>query len=120
MDRDMAEASRHWDPRWFRDQVKNGAPWGFKQRGPIYEDYGNFHYGATGLAFGFGEKIFQREAGAASYAADPNRRNMGLGDPGQRWNPFSWVPPYGDDPPDQEQIKKGFAYYKCKHQGRKN
>lgn len=33
---------------WFYSQVKNRGPWDFKQRGPQYENFGNFHYGAVG------------------------------------------------------------------------
>jgi hypothetical protein len=44
----MAEAAEHSNPIWFRDQVRNGGPWDYKQLGSQYENFGNFNYGATG------------------------------------------------------------------------
>lgn len=97
----------------FRDQVRNKGPWDYKQIDPLYQDFGNFNYGGAGYAFGFSENLLLREAGRANLAANPKRAKMGLGDPGSRWNPFGGTPPYGDDPLDQEQIKKGVEYCKC-------
>jgi hypothetical protein len=89
-------------------------PWDFKQKNPHYQDYGNFSFGATGYGFGFAENVLLREAGRANQVADPRRANTGLGDPGPRWYPFGGTPPFGDDPEDQEQIKNGVKYCKCK------
>ena len=114
----MDEAAKRWNPLWFRDQVRNKGPWDYKQQGPLYEDFGNFNYGAAGTAMGFPQVVLLREAGAASQAADPqNRQNM-PGDPGHKWNPFSWVPPYKDDPADQAQIMSRVAFEKCVNAGR--
>jgi len=87
------------------------ATWDYKQKGRIYEDFGNFNCGASGHAFGFPDNMLLREVGRAYQIADPRRRNMGLGDRGSRL--WGGTPPYGDDPLDQEQIKKGITYCKC-------
>jgi len=100
---------------WFRNQVKNNGPWDYKQQGRQYQDFGNFNYGATGLALGLGETFLLREAGRAQIAAGTSKPEWG--DPGSRANPWGGKPPYGDDPDDQEQIKKGFAYYYAKQKG---
>ena len=91
--------------------VHGKGDWDYKQKSHLYEDFGNFNYGATGTAFGFSQDVLLREAGAASLAADPNRKEEGLGEPGQILNPLSeGTPPYGDDPLDQIQIKNGINY----------
>jgi hypothetical protein len=100
---------------WFRDQVKNKGPWDYKQRGSQYQDFGNFNYGAAGLAVGFDERTLLREAGRAQQAAGTSRPEWG--DPGNRINPWGGTPPFGDDPVDRAQIKKGFEYYRAKMRG---
>src|SRR6266487_3825548 len=55
---------------WFYNQVKTGGPWDFKN-GPYpnaakYDPFGNFHYGAAGHAFGWGDWELQNEAGIAN------------------------------------------------------
>ncbi|MEQ1935015.1 MAG: RHS repeat-associated core domain-containing protein, partial [Fimbriimonadaceae bacterium] len=97
-------AKQNWNPYWFNDQVKNKAPWDFKQQGGKYQDFGNFNYGATGAAFGFPDQILYRAAGYANQKADDTR--TGLGSP-------LGVYPYGDDFTDQLQIKKGVKYCEC-------
>jgi hypothetical protein len=113
IDQNIADARSHGDPWWFKDQVQNKGPWDYKQQNRLFEDFGNFNYGAAGYAFGFPETLLLREAGRASLAADPTRKNMELGDPGSRLNPWGGTPPYGDDPADQIQIQQGVAYAKC-------
>lgn len=87
------------------------------------EDIGNYHYGATGKATWFaGEGFLLRQAGAAQIAAGTSK---------PEWQPVSKqthtitiehgmrvrettitkLPPYGDDPHDQDMIKRGFKYY---------
>jgi hypothetical protein len=107
IDRNIGEAGRHWSPWWFRDQVKPGGPWDTKQFDTSYTDFGNYNYGAAGTGFGFPENILLREAGRA------NKSPGSTGDPGSRWNPWGGTPPYGDQPEDQEQIKKGIGYCRC-------
>lgn len=111
IDQNMQQAAQHANPFWFRNQVKNKGPWDYKQQGPRYQDFGNFHYGATGTAFGFSESILLREAGRAQQNAGTSR--LGWGDPGFRINPWGGTAPYGDDPMDQALIKQGSDYCKC-------
>lgn len=77
IDYNIKEAQEHLDPRWFRDQVRNGAPWDYKQFGSKYEDFGNFNYGATGTGFGFSSTRLLREAGRAQQAAGTSRSSWG-------------------------------------------
>jgi len=65
---------------------------------------GNFNFGSTASAFGIPNQISQRGAGWANQQADPERR--ALGSPMGRF-------PYGDDPYDQKQIRKGQEYCEC-------
>ena len=106
------EAKKHYDPWWFKDQVRNKGPWDYKQQGKEYQNFGNFNYGATGSAFGFPKGTLCREAGRAQIAAGTSKSEWG--DPSKRWNPFIWGSgSYGDDPVDQYWIKQGINYYEC-------
>jgi len=93
------------DLAWFYSQVQNKGPWDYKQIGPVFEDFGNFNYGATGTAMSIPLNILERAAGAANQMADRNRGYLG--------EPWSG-PPYGDDPQDQTEIQRGSQYCKCK------
>jgi RHS repeat-associated protein len=100
---------------WFYNQVRLGGPWDFKH-GPWpnrddYEDFGNFNYGAAGSAFGYDGWTLQNEAGIAQQK-DPGSRSVGRGVPGNRFKPGSGVPPYGDEPKDNQWIKNGIEYNK--------
>ena len=75
----------------------------------VYEDFGNFHYGIVGRAFGFSERTLLREAGRAQQAAGTSRKEWGS--PGWRINPWGGEGSYGDDPKDQEMIREGIMYY---------
>jgi RHS repeat-associated protein len=100
-----------WSPYWFRDHVQNKGPWDYKQLGGRYTDFGNFNYGATGNAFGFGLNRLLREAGRAQQVALTSRPEWG--EPGWFYNPWGGTSPYGDDPDDQQQIQNGFSYCDC-------
>ncbi|GKS90702.1 hypothetical protein [Acidovorax sp. SUPP2539] len=71
--RNMSLAKDRVNPMWFRDMVKNKWPWDYKQQGAIYQDFGNFNYGATGAAFGFYRSVLLQEAGRAQQAAGTSR-----------------------------------------------
>jgi RHS repeat-associated protein len=85
------------------------------------EDLGNFHYGATGMATWFAdEDLLLKQAGNAQIAAGtskPEWQQYGpsiqwYGDQGQRFSMRGpMLPPYGDDPEDQKNIKLGVNYY---------
>jgi hypothetical protein len=55
----IASAQSSWNPFWFRNQVRGGGPWDYKQQHP-----GNFNYGATGKAWGFPDQVLLRAAGS--------------------------------------------------------
>lgn len=109
INQNIEEALKHVDPRWLREQVKNKARWDYKQQGREYEDFGNYNFGAVCKAVGVPESYCLREAGRGQQAAGTSKPEWG--DPGNRYNPFGGTPPYGDDPNDQEWIKKGFKYF---------
>lgn len=93
------------DLLWFYNQVKNKGPWDFKQMGPQYAEYGNFHYGATGIAIGITEQVLLRAAGWAQTRAGTTLNSFG-----------HWLKdaPYGDDPDDQMHIRNGINFAKRK------
>lgn len=94
---------------WFYNSVKNGGKWDFKvnpeygQIGSNYENFGNFHFGVVGLAFGLPEEILLR--GAGWYQEFHGKYDPDFGH-------FWGGPPYGDDPKDQLWIKQGVKFYK--------
>jgi RHS repeat-associated protein len=115
---------RSWTPvgpsNWFYNQVKNGGYWDYKQQGKRdgknYENFGNFNFGATGAALQiFSDRELLREAGRAQVAAGTSRPQWGY--PGSRLSPYGGKAPFGDDPNDQNWIKKGIAYYRAKRRG---
>ena len=76
---------------WFKNQVDSGKEWDYKNVNYAREDFGNFNYGATGRAFGFGRGLLIL---AASVAHMISNRTLS-----------------GDDPRDQEMIIQGMEYY---------
>jgi hypothetical protein len=111
----MRESAKHYNPLWFRNQVKKGGPWDYKQQGNQFEPFGNFNYGATGRANGylFDAQFLLRMAGAAQISDGTSRPEWGdpamspLGVPYRHRG----TPPYGDDPEDQRWIQLGIQYY---------
>jgi hypothetical protein len=95
-------------------KVQKGESWNYKKLGSQYEDFGNFNYGATGRAIGFSEYQLLSEAGRGQVAAGTSKPGWGT-PPGRIWG--KGVPPYGDDPNDQNMIKKGFEYYYAREAG---
>ena len=91
------------DLLWFKDHVRAGGDWDYKQQGGQYENYGNFNYGAVGAALGIPDEVLLRMAGYAQYSDQTSNPKWG--------NPLGG-PPYGDDPKDQHWIKEGIRYYR--------
>jgi hypothetical protein len=91
---------------WFYKQVKTKGNWDYKQSGYEYEDFGNFHFGAVGRALGFSDQVLLRGAGA--YQVYENKSEPEWG------NPLG-SSPYGDDPRDQEMIRRGSEYYQSEY-----
>ncbi len=147
LNKNIAYARNHSSPFGFRDLVKNKGEWDLKNnkisiygiansidkgketkthfsfQGSSYtsEELGNYHYGATGMAwnfFMFTEETLLEKAGAAQIAAGTSKvewqkyrteyRNAGHG---EQYEKRIAIAPYGDDPHDQEMIKRGFKYY---------
>ncbi|TKB63260.1 MAG: hypothetical protein E8D47_13025, partial [Nitrospira sp.] len=100
----IGQAQQSYNPFWFYNQVRNHGRWDYKQLGGQYENFGNFHYGATGSAFGFPSMILFRAAGWANQVA-------GNSDP--LWGNWYGLFPYGDNPIDQYWIQQGVQYYRC-------
>lgn len=126
--KNIREAKKHWNPLWFKDQVRSGGPWDYKLDGGYsydngysspnpkqnvvkryepFEDFGNFHFGITGAAFGlFPDQILLRGAGAYQMYSGTSDSTYG--------KPWDLGPScYGDDCRDQDMIKRGIEYYKC-------
>lgn len=107
----MAQARRRGDPSgqanaytyiWFYEHVKYGGPWDYKTQGGVYQDFGNFHYGATGIAAWIPEFILHRAAGCAQVVHKTLNAARGT----QCWGEY----PFGDDPSDQDMIEAGIRY----------
>ena len=84
------------------------------------EDVGNFHFGVVGEATGiFPQEVMLRQAGAAQIRGGTSRpewqkygtREVNAGRGETRTVRGEMLPPYGDDPRDQEMIINGFNYY---------
>ena len=91
------------------EDVAMGNSWDYKQLGSEYEALGNFNFGMTGAAMGWGERFLLREAGRAQIAAKTSRPEWGT--PGSRLNPSGGTGSFGDAPADQALIRRGYAYY---------
>lgn len=105
--KNIDEAKKHYrNLEWFRDQFKNKGPWDYKQLGSQYEDFWNFHYGFIGKIAGIPDQLLLRAAGWAQSRAGTSK---------EEWGEWYGLSPYGDDPKDQEQIKKGIKHYENNH-----
>lgn len=99
---------------WFYDKVRSWGPWDYKRLGDQYQDFGNFNYGATGAAFGFSEDTLLRMAGWAQVQAGTSQSGWGVAaNRFQAYFGFGGAAPFGDDPRDQEMIKRGIQYYRA-------
>ncbi len=107
--RNIAAAKSHFgNVFWLKSQVQNKGPWDYKQRGSIYQDFGNFNYGVVGRAMGITRKRLLNQAGVAQIKAGTSRPEWG-------WpanvSGFGGKAPYGDDPTDQMMITRGMDWY---------
>jgi hypothetical protein len=91
---------------WFYNQVRTGGPWDYKNvyNDHLYDDFGNFNYGAAGLNLdpgnpAYDDTFFLEAAGLAENPSNPE------------WFQGSLIPPYGDDPQNQFWIQQGMLYY---------
>jgi len=112
---------------WWISMVNVDQPWDYKTQGKQYEDFGNFNYGAAGLAAGFSETTLLNAAGVVQVVGNfvQNLQTMGKHSfphpifalfARYKWSsagvPFL-IEPYGDNPNDPASIKAGFDYYKA-------
>lgn len=87
---------------WFYKQVRGHGPWDYKnQLGRKYENFGNFHYGAVGVAAGIKPEVLLRGAGFAQKSAGTSSPDF-IG--------YKGPDAYGDDPSDQTWIRAGIDY----------
>ncbi len=93
-------------------QFYTGGPWDYKSQFPSSTDpydhnlamtFGNFNFGAVLAGLGFNYYFTQNTAGAAQILICLSGGACGSDVPGI-------VFPYGDQPGDAVEIKKGFAY----------
>lgn len=102
---------------WFYEQVSYGKPWDYKSPGldrmshPEYEQFGNWHYGYVGNAAGYSLRALQEEAGYAQLNESVSRPGWGKPGSGIPTYRFGGEAPYGDDPRDQELIRRGYEAY---------
>lgn len=104
---------------WFKHHVQDNGPWDYKMVNGVfhaeYEDFGNFHFGAVGIAAGFTSDQLLRLAGyvqrdpTTAEGKNPGLIGSALGIGGKE--------PYGDDRQGQDVIKQGiqFAQNGCNH-----
>ncbi|QCE32539.1 hypothetical protein FAI41_02510 [Acetobacteraceae bacterium] len=108
---------------WFASMERTGGPWDYKQGHSELESFGNFHYGVVGTACGFPEELLLRAAGG--YQVWSNRSPEDSGhvlssclspidkDSNNILDPMDKEKTkcaYGDDPKDQNEIKRGIIY----------
>lgn len=91
----------------------------FQGKNMTAQDMGNHHFGAVGKAYGFfSEEFMLKQAGEAQIAAGTSKPEWQKYDVKVIPSPVGGVvtittplPPYGDDPRDQQWINAGFDYY---------
>lgn len=110
----ITKSRESFNPSWFEEMVKPHGAWDYKRRDRAYEDFGNFNYGATALAFGFQKKWALEAAGIVQIYQHKARPDFKHEEYVKSVVDFQEVfegPPYGDEKHDQEMIKLGFRYY---------
>jgi hypothetical protein len=116
---DIVATSGRYSPAWYFGMIRPGGAWDHKLKDPtrnprtqsIYEDYGNFAFGATSGAFGMPLVIAQAGAGWVQQTGDqPAGRNPWL----KRAIALRalFMPGFGDNPGDPGIIADGRQYYR--------
>ncbi|ASV57382.1 type IV secretion protein Rhs [Lelliottia jeotgali] len=70
MSRNMATASTYY---WFYQKVRNGGPRDYKKFDPYFAAFGNFNFGAAGIAAGIPANILLMGAGWAQGRAGTSK-----------------------------------------------
>ncbi len=97
---------------WFNNMVRSNKDhhlpydksWDYKQIDGKYADFGNFNYGAVGIALGLTPEILKWGAGAAQIVSNTGSSKISA------IIQASFYKNYGDNPEDQLQIMKGILY----------
>lgn len=79
--------------------VRTGGKWDYKQFGPEYQNFGNYHLGVVAGANGWPQDVSKFLAGM--YQIWSGRSTLD-------WALPPWMSPYGDDPMDQQFIDIGY------------
>ncbi len=105
----------------FKEMVQTGGPWDYKSPrlgdnlvNKEYEDFGNWHYGYVGEEAGIPSSTLQQRAGVEQIKQGTSKPEWGKpswgpGGCGEGLNPFGGSGTYGDDPHDNEVLRKGIA-----------
>ena len=109
----LAKAKQMLNPFAFRNLAQNKGEWDFKQLDHLFQDFGNFHFGAVGASYGFYRQTLLREAGMAQQRDGTSRAAFGQSYK-HVWDIYGGVAPYGDDPEDQSWINQGVDFCRCK------
>ena len=88
----------------FYNAVKSGGKWDYKQYGSQYENLGNYNYGLTGKACGFGDTTLK--AGAGLYQIYSGTSS------------FNFYNSFFDDPVDQSWIREGIGDFNSNYWGK--
>ena len=103
---------------WFKRQVEDNGPWDFKRNSPLYEEFGNYHFGFVAACANFSLYFALVQAGKNQIG---NRRSDPKWQPRRprrprsassslavfaELTPLMW--PYGDDPRDARWIEHGY------------
>jgi hypothetical protein len=103
---------------WYENAMREYGPYDYKRMDPVglYDELGNFNYGAMGIAFEFTQNQLERMAGyirqnrgkhpEAGRGIAPSLAQAVLGVGGNE--------PFGDKPESQEAIKRGIEYAHCR------
>ena len=136
LNENIKESKGVYSPFTFRNYVKTNGKWDLKNnKNTVYgltndgktqflfngqtmesQDIGNHHFGVVALAYGLfpSEEFILEKAGEYQIKSGTSKPEW------QRYKieKIFWIekktilPPYGDDPRDQQWIKAGFKYYK--------
>lgn len=83
-----------------------GASEDYKQYGDQYREFGNFNYGAVAYALGLPPTAILGGAGLASALSYLKHGTL----PPSSWGNIFTGPPYGDNPGEQNEIRRGIGY----------
>ena len=86
----------------------SGSPWNYKSQNPVYDDFGNYNFGATGAALGLPDNLLLWGAGVKKYFQ--LLPHGGTGDPKDS-NPLGRYP-WGNQMHKSDCIKAGIQTFK--------